>query len=191
MTRAKPVDGLQVRTYDALCVDPGGTTGYARVDLRQRLVVAGQLVGNEWEQVDALLRMWLDGREAHVPAPPAIRRHPAFVCEAFNLRSDLHRGAASKADTLSPVRISAMLEYTAYRMGVKGVVPLRWASTGAISRPTSSDAMTFATDERLRRWGLYVPGDHARDAVRHACLWIVRGAGGDPTDGWRAVRERL
>lgn len=40
---------------------------------------------------------------------------------------------------------------------------------------------TVITDERLKRWGVYVPGDHARDALRHMIVWLRK----QDWDGWR------
>jgi hypothetical protein len=38
-----------------------------------------------------------------------------------------------------------------------------------------SDAMTFATSERLKRWGLWVKGkEHERDAWRHLATFVAR-----------------
>jgi hypothetical protein len=170
-------------------VDPGGTTGWATVHPQARLVRAGQFAGNEWEQVDAVLRLWLAQRTA--------AGLPALVVEAFSLRVGLNEGAKSRAETLSPVRLTFALEYTIYRLAVRGVVPPRWGSTGAVdTRQQANDAKHFATDERLRRWGLYVPGDHARDAVRHACLWLTWGGREHDqqatftTGSWSAERVR-
>jgi hypothetical protein len=39
----------------------------------------------------------------------------------------------------------------------------------------ATDAKTTITDNRLKTWGLYVPGsDHARDAQRHGLLYLRR-----------------
>ena len=47
------------------------------------------------------------------------------------------------------------------------------------SRP--SDAMNFATDEKLKRIGWYVPGpDHARDALRHLLMYCAEHGFIDP-----------
>lgn len=39
-------------------------------------------------------------------------------------------------------------------------------------------AKGFATDSKLRRWGLYQVGlRHANDAIRHGCYWILFASG--------------
>lgn len=41
----------------------------------------------------------------------------------------------------------------------------------------------FCTDENLKKWNLYIPGQvHARDAIRHACQYLlfgIKGEGGE------------
>lgn len=39
---------------------------------------------------------------------------------------------------------------------------------------TPADAKSFATDAKLRRLGWPLKGDHAKDAGRHALLYLVR-----------------
>lgn len=49
---------------------------------------------------------------------------------------------------------------------------------GCFKKQEPSDAMNYATNARLRDWGLYPltvgGGDHKRDAVRHMCLGVNR-----------------
>lgn len=42
------------------------------------------------------------------------------------------------------------------------------------SSQTAQIAKNFCTDEKLKGWGLWIPGQrHARDAIRHACYWLA------------------
>lgn len=130
-------------------VDPGGTTGWAFVASGERLVFeSGQLVGDEITQTRELVRLIRECKADDV------------VIEDFVLRQGIARsGAGSRRVTLSPVRITAMLEYA---LGL------------SLPKQSAADAKTFATDARLRTWGTYVRGDHARDAMRHAMLRLAR-----------------
>ncbi len=37
-------------------------------------------------------------------------------------------------------------------------------------------AKNFCTDRKLKEWGYYDQGKHARDAIRHGCYYILFGA---------------
>jgi hypothetical protein len=175
-------------------VDPGGVTGWcvARLDPDQAVAAGqpdsvlaaltgmwvGQIGGPEVDHVDAVL--------AAVYGPVSRLLHDwhadtvfddeaegdaewvadVVVVESFNLRVSLSRGAASKRETLSPVRISFGIEYGLHSRGYEGVLITQ--GSGA------SDAKAVVTDDRLRDWGLYVGAKerkrHQRDAQRHALL---------------------
>lgn len=168
-----------------LAVDPGGTTGWALLDSVTSKYSSGVLVGHEWEHTDALLEMVL-GRLCDV-----------LVIEDFQLRAGLNEGAKSRRVTLSPVRVTEALCYSLYRevardrraavgrarsieaLGEHGPLPSGWATQagGKGSRvvvQSAADAKGFATDERLRSWGMYVTPEHARDAMRHAVLYATK-----------------
>ena len=172
-------------------VDPGGVSGWcvARLDPDRALLAGqpesvlaaltamwvGQIGGPEVDHVDAVLdcvyglssvleSRWHGLRVVGSGLEQWEASH--VVVESFNLRTSLSRGAASKHETLSPVRISFGIEWALHDRGFDGVVIAR--GSGA------SDAKAVITDDRLKEWGLYVgPKDrkrHQRDAQRHALL---------------------
>jgi hypothetical protein len=158
-----------------LAIDPGGTTGWALLDTATRDGSAGVVRGHEWEHVDFVVNAVCDGW------------CDVLVLEDFKLRADLHAGAKLRDVTLSPVRINFGVQYALYRAvtgqagrGLGGMLEKRldrrWASEsgGLVVKQSAADAKGFATDARLRRWGLYVTPEHARDAMRHAVLYAAR-----------------
>jgi hypothetical protein len=108
---------------------------------------SGQFVGEEPVQALRFISLINGWTGAHVVLED-------FVLRQFNQDKDL----------LSPVRITAMIEYGMFekRLGVS-------------SRQQPSEAKNVATDDRLKAWGLYRSEgaqQHARDAVRHAITWM-------------------
>lgn len=152
-------------------VDPGGSTGictvwYWAAGLAQKNVplqkclLAWQaecLHGSENEQTLAILR-WFANRSFG-------QDKADMVIEDFILRS-----AIKGRELLSPVRIGHKIDYQLWR-GLKVASGERlqfepyWQSPG--------DAKSVMTDERLKIMAMYTPGpDHARDATRHAIMWL-------------------
>lgn len=152
-----------------LAVDPGGTTGWALLDSETREFSSGALTGHGWEHADWLIARVVEGL------------CDVLVLEDFNLRVGLSRGAASRRDTLSPVRVIEDITYGLYRLAVEGRIGDGWGSEPGAGRrvvlQSSADAKGFATDERLRSWGMYVTPEHARDAMRHAVLYAAKHKG--------------
>lgn len=152
-------------------VDPGGSTGictvwYSAHNLAdpkvpmQKCLMAWQaacLNGGENEQTLEVLR-WFANRSFG-------QDRADMVIEDFILRS-----AIKGRELLSPVRIGHKLDYQLWR-GLKLASGERckfepyWQSPG--------DAKSVMTDERLKLMAMYTPGpDHARDATRHALMWL-------------------
>lgn len=49
--------------------------------------------------------------------------------------------------------------------------------TNVVIKQPAHTAKGFVTDKRLKEWAFYEPGmKHARDAIRHACYFILFGA---------------
>lgn len=171
-------------------VDPGGVTGWCalRVDPDAALAAGeggsvlaglvgcwlGQIGGPEVDHVDAVLAavygessvlrgLW-HADEVVGGDIDECWEADCVVTEAFVLRAGLNRGAASKTETLSPVRVSFGIEYALHSCGWDGI----------LVQQSPGDAKAVVTDERLREWGLWVgPKDrkrHQRDAQRHALL---------------------
>lgn len=159
--------GGQGRKLAVMGVDPGGTTGLAACHVIVQPMLADTLramplrkcveVKGYWrDQVDQLARainafveialaQGVDGNDVHV------------VFE--NYIPDPNR-IGRGATNLDPVWIGA---------GVCGA--LGWEPVWQ----TPSEAKSFATNDRLRRWGLWETGsDHKRDAWRHVASRVNR-----------------
>ena len=151
-----------------MAVDPGGTTGYftamAPVGATMKETakgvqspVAGQIAGKYLDQAEALAQVWGSfAMEAERAGIPADRRF--VVIEDFVLRRRQEGGATGN---LTSVWVAAA--FTA-----KIADEALWQ--------TASGAKTYASDERLKLWGLYgyslkPAKPHARDAIRH---WALR-----------------
>lgn len=77
----------------------------------------------------------------------------------------------SDPSLLSPVRILSKLDLMANEGRFEGLDLWDYSQTAA-------DAKSIITDERLRRWGLWVPGNnHENDACRHLILHLRRHGG--------------
>jgi hypothetical protein len=155
-----------------LAYDPGGTTGIAGALLNFRRASStktmmkravekdafrtSQIEGDPEEQANHLFQMWQDFvYHAHIEKGIAID-NVVLVIEAFQLRQ-------RDAD-LTPVEIIGGLK-TLLR-GKTGEWP--W---GRPVFQTPSQAMGYATNERLHEWGIWSVGlEHARDATRHVAL---------------------
>lgn len=140
-------------------IDPGGTTGWGIIGVNSRTIyqdypgrisehVWGKVTGNYTTQVLELMRIAAEWR----------RKGPlAIALESFVVRK-------LEAE-LSPVAIGARIQMcvdTSYTL-----CPLFYQ--------TPEQALTTATDERLKIWGLYPPGpDHPKDGTRHAITFIRR-----------------
>lgn len=147
-------------------IDPGGTTGWARLTFPRRSIYgdadpkilewdAGQFYGEETVQVDNIARYVREAQGL------SYRIGPAVVGEGFSYETSV-RGT----DVLSPVRIMAMLVY-AQHLGKMGDARVTYQDRGL--------AKSTATDQRLKAWGFWLPGEeHARDAMRHAITALRR-----------------
>lgn len=147
-------------------VDPGGTTGWARLTVPRKSVFgsqpskilewdAGQLYGNEDEQVSLL------GSIVRETQSLAYLVGPALVIEGFEIRTN-SRGP----EVLAPVRIAAKIEYARH---------LGKLCDSQIVYQSASMAKSTVTDDRLKRWGFWLKGEeHARDALRHAITALRR-----------------
>lgn len=153
-------------------MDPGKTTGWATgIFLRASIfeneraddlipdgiieLEMGQVTGDENGQVDKLIEI-------------VDQFHPdALIIEDFELRKLL-----KSRDLLSPVRVGHKLDYAihAKRFNISAGYDgprIEWQLPAL--------AMTTATDDRLKLWGLYVPGkEHARDGERHVVTFARR-----------------
>lgn len=150
-------------------IDPGGTTGIAtvwywpegledaRVPLQHCLMgwQADSIHGSENQQT-LLIMQWIAQRSIE---------ESDVVIEDFILRS-----AIKGRELLSPVRIGHKVDYQLWRGFRDGTLDRRKIEP---SWQSANDAKNVVTDPRLLAMTMYTPGpDHARDATRHAILWL-------------------
>lgn len=89
----------------------------------------------------------------------------AVVMESFQARE-----RTMDANLTSPERIAARVEQELSRVDYE--FEWYWQSP--------SDAKGTITDKRLKRWGLWYPGQpHRNDAMRHLLLWLRKEANGE------------
>jgi hypothetical protein len=161
-------------------IDPGQSTGIAMlvVDSSGGLTVAERVASCVVRESMEVVLDVDDGSAAELNAAVEIARlwqqfefdcgmsaeHDpcavVMVCESWSPRLPMK---SAERNVLYPVRIAACLEGLLYKR-----------VNGGVQYQSPSQAKRFATDERLRRWGLWVKGsDHVRDAFRHACCWMA------------------
>lgn len=145
-----------------VALDPGETSGVAWIDL------AGKDLREPIHKYVARMAEWTEVvglANSENEAAMAIYRiiewweADVLVCESFRVRV-----GETSADprALSPVRINAKvgLAVSLYKPGVQ------------IVEQSASQAKGVITDERLKRWGLWVEGHKdARDALRHLVVF--------------------
>lgn len=98
--------------------------------------------------------------------------HGVLVIERFDLRSNV------KSQQLDPLYIIGMCEWLCWRHGWEFVLQ------------TPAQAKSFATNDKLKAAGWYVPGqEHARDASRHLLTWLCTTKEGRANGGEAILRK--
>lgn len=133
-----------------LGIDPGGTTGLALVEFGDGSI--NVLVAAELSRVAAY--QWIRHTLDDVDAPVL-----AVAVERYSITARTSK-LTQQPDALKVIGAS---ESEAIHAGVQFFV-----------EQASADAKTAWTSERLKEHDLKVIGGHARDALRHAMLWIQR-----------------
>ena len=139
-----------------VALDPGGTTGYAIFN-HLTLQEAGQLDTGSQEEALKLFEplLGVGDRDRN-----RNRNIDAVVMEdhrVYQNRIEQHAGSS-----LSTPRLIGMIETLCLQHSIP------W------HKQPASMPKQFVTDEKLKAWGLYLPGKrHARDAIRHACYFIL------------------
>jgi hypothetical protein len=127
-----------------LAVDPGGTTGMVLWDM----LYQGVVYVLELPHVDVgfMLEQLIE------------TYRPDVVCESFTITAN----TVSNSQAPWSLKQLGVAEYLAAKYHVLYVEQL----------PVT--AKKFATNERLKNLGLYIPGKgHATDAVRHLVIYLV------------------
>lgn len=154
-------------------IDPGGTTGWTRLTVPRAALYGadtptilewdfGEFAGDEVQQVYNIATL---AREVQ---SLSYRIGPALVVEDWTVDPSFR---SADPATLSPVRIA---------FGLRVAAEKKFCGDACIVLQNRALAKSTATDDRLRKWGLYTTGsDHIRDATRHA-LTALRRARANP-----------
>jgi hypothetical protein len=150
-----------------MAFDPGGTTGWALLSFPETNLYHGHIFeGLEFDCGQ------FDGSEKRQSAGIALmlgEYKGPVVIEDFILRQ-----YRKDPELLSPVRMTSRIENTIEWM--ERAEPRREPIHVFKQQPAL--AMSTATDGRMKKWGLWTPGQpHANDAVRHAITFIRRARG--------------
>jgi hypothetical protein len=151
-------------------IDPGGTTGWARITVPRDCIYGdaessveswdmGEFTGIEPKQVVDIARFVRETQSLDYKVGPCL------VIEDFDLMAT--NPTTDSRTLLSPVRVAAMIAFA----GWKGEL-----YDARIMLQSRGLAKSTATDERLKAWGFYDEhyGPHARDATRHAITFLRR-----------------
>jgi len=162
-----------------ISIDPGGTTGWSV------MVVHPEALVHDDVSILRNIEHWTHGQVRAIPDKDkpsagelaeeerkcikilmrdALGRWPgaAVVIEDFILRK-----MSKNRELLSPVRLTSGLEWAIEMSGMEQT----------LHRQTPTQAKGTATDERLKRWGLYKRAgaqQHARDGDRHSIVFLRR-----------------
>lgn len=170
-----------------MAVDPGVTTGLAygiidhMADVATPELIAGNAEGltveQVWEKDEVksgieIATLFMREREYCLSVKRPRCYKVVLVIEDFLLRG---RVGSTKREGLAPVRVTAAIH--AALMMKK--IPFNDGTT-FVTRRLPSEAMTYATNPRLKDWGIYpatVGKEHGRDAARHWCTQVAKMRG--------------
>lgn len=150
-------------------VDPGGTTGVCRITV-PRLAIFGNepssiiewdyfaLNGPEPQQATELARYVRETQSLSYKIGPAI------VPEQWDQDPSFK---STDPEALSPVRINAMIVLLKYQ---------KLLGDATVTFQSRTIAATTATDDRLRKWRMYVNQRDIRAATRHAITALRRAS---------------
>jgi hypothetical protein len=178
--------------YGVFALDPGLSSAWAVGIVRDEGTMADRLAARQesrsstlrepdWVvQARTISTDWMDFRlDCHRRGIPAF-----FVCEDFILT----RFKSSDRSGLYPVWVAAAV--VGYRNGIADAYESGGFGPAApieVVWQQPSQAKTHATDERLRRWGMWIKGrEHERDAWRHFAYFVANPA----SQKYRQARAR-
>lgn len=153
----------------AMGIDPGGTTGGAVIGVPERSIYRDQPGRISYFET------WSFTGSYSAQALELMRIASGFFPLAIALESFDPRKPIRSEEYISPILVGARIQFCIDTHYI--IAPLFYQ--------TPEQAMTTATDYRLKAWSLYKPGpDHIKDATRHA-ITFIRRAKSD-----RKLRER-
>jgi len=184
---------MSIPTFGVFALDPGGSSAMAWGRVRDEGSIAERIAARErwgsitisdpdWmKQAREISQRWADFRtDCHRAGLPAY-----FVCEDFILT----RFGSSDRTGLYPVWVAAAV--VGYRNGMADAYESGGFGPAApieVIWQSPSTAKTYATDERLKRWGIWIVGkEHERDAWRHFAQFIAH----KPSQQLRLARMRM
>lgn len=163
-----------------MTVDPGDTSGIAQAFLRPDLARSTEQLFRRALEKDAIRVSQIDGTEGLKDAAKGYSTGHVhqIVCawKSFLFKAQvgygIPRGAIylvfedfqlrQRSAELSPVQVTA---------GFECVIAGMPSAIHRVIRQPASEAKGYATDARLRKWGLWTVGkEHGRDATRHLAL---------------------
>lgn len=138
-------------------LDPGETTGWARF-------VAGDLIDCGQEATDGPAAMAEAVRELLETMQDSDRRADRIVYEEYRIRGN--RAKEHIGSEVITIQNIGAIKVVADELGVP------------VTKQGAGLAKGFATDTKLRHWGLYQPGmRHSNDAIRHGIYYLLFGFG--------------
>jgi len=180
---------IQESQVGVFAIDAGGHTGVAKgifvpkstlketlteqSAIRNLLRDSYTIGGTPHAQARQLFSLWRRFyADCLTPPYSATPENVWMVIESFYLSPDASPGgdvllSTQVAHTLLGYRYGAADEFD--RSHANPIKPIQ------VAWQTPSEALSYATDERLRRWGLWVKGrEHERDAFRHLAYFLNR-----------------
>jgi len=149
MLRSKA--GKPLYTKSLLSFDPGQTTGWAYFE-GDALVKQGQAKTKDLEEGIVNLTKMIDTLDPQ-----------EIVLEDYRIYS--WKAKEHSFSELHTPKLIGSIYAIAHARGIP------------VTKQPAHLAKRFCTDKKLQLWKLYAPGQrHARDAVRHACFYILFGA---------------
>jgi hypothetical protein len=142
-----------------LALDPGETTGYTCFSCE------GEQEGTNWIDVveSGQVKTWPEGPMVNSLTHLIDHLKPTFVVferySVYEWKAQTHSWSG-----VPTIQIIGCLKTLCIQNR------LSW------HEQTAYEAKKFCTDEKLKQWGLYIEGQkHARDALRHACYFLLFG----------------
>lgn len=161
-------------------VDPGGRTGLIKIETRQLVIIGGRGFGKadrsalavikDAMQHDRFIGCNIHGTELE-QAQELYRRLRAFdvvIIEDWQIPAKI---STRKHEALSPVRIG-------FGLALLLTMSPRFKGKIVWQQPTQ---MGVITDDRLRQWGLWLPGQENKDirsAMKHLIIYLRSSAFG-------------
>lgn len=161
---------------NVLGVDPGGGTGWCRITIPRLSIFGdeppriiewdyGLIRGTEPEQAIEIARLAREIQSLTYKVGPAI------VVEDWDITPTNN---TTDPESLSPVRIGAMLRMLHHQTNMEGTVKVAWLGDSTLTFQGRTIAKTTMTDDRLKSRHMYVEQKDIRDATRHALTMLRR-----------------